>query len=862
MSTNPESVARRPTLAAFLPQRGTDADGVLDAFLAWAGAAGFELYPAQEEALLEVLAERHVILQTPTGSGKSLVALGLHFAGLAAGRRSVYTSPIKALASEKFFHLCELFGADAVGMLTGDASINPGAPIVCCTAEVLANMALRRGEALDVADVVMDEFHYYGDPERGVAWQVPLIALPRTRFLLMSATLGDTTAIARRIEERTGRGVAVVSSDERPVPLDWEYRETPIHETIEELAASGRAPIYVVNFTQRECAELAQKLTGMRLAGREQREAIREAVAGFRFDSPYGRELRRFLGFGIAVHHAGLLPRYRLLVEQLAQRGLLAVISGTDTLGVGVNIPIRTVLFTRLAKFDGQKVRILRVRDFKQIAGRAGRKGFDEAGSVVAQAPEDVIERRLRERRAAGGKKNKGRARQAAKGEVSWSRETFERLIASPPETLRSRFRITAGMIVQLLQRDAEENDPGRRNFASLRELIDHCHERGDARRRLLTQAARLVRSLRRAGILTTVRDRHTAYRWVVVNEALQWDFSLHRTLSLYLVEAIGVLDPAADDYALDVITLAEAILEDPRVVLYRQVDRAKRELLARLKAEGASYEERVARLDEVTHPQPRRELIEETFAIFRAAHPWLGADVIRPKSVGREMFEGYFTFADYVRLYGLQRSEGVLLRYVNQLYKTLVQSVPAWARTGGLDDAIGYFRDMIEAIDRSLLEEWEFLLHPELRLRHAGDTRAGYREIAIAELTADPRTFAARVRAAMHRIVHALAARDWEAAAAAVRSDPADPEGPWTPARLEAAMAPFFAAHGELLFDARARLADATRIVADGPLRWRVTQVLHDPADENLWCLEGEIDLGREDAFDDPLVTLLRIGT
>ena len=853
------AVPQERPLAAFLPGSGSDPDTVLDAFLEWTAEAGFDLYSAQEEALLEILAGRHVILQTPTGSGKSLVALGLHFAALAEGRRSVYTSPIKALASEKFFNLCDLFGADNVGMLTGDASINPDAPVICCTAEVLANMALRRGEALGVSDVVMDEFHYYADPERGVAWQIPLITLPHTRFLLMSATLGDTSKIERHLREETVHEVAVVHSDERPVPLDWEYRETPLHETVGDLVANGKAPIYIVNFTQRECAELAQQLTSMQLTSREERDAIREAIAGFGFDSPYGRELRRFLSFGIGVHHAGLLPKYRLFVEQLAQRGLLKVISGTDTLGVGVNIPIRTVLFTKLAKFDGRKVRILRVRDFQQIAGRAGRKGFDEQGSVVCQAPEHIIEQRIRERKLKAGKRTKSRVKQPAKGEVSWSRDTFEKLIASPPETLRSRFKITNGMIVQLLQRDADENDPSRRNFQTLRELIARCHEDPETKRRLIGQAAQLVRSLARAGILMMIQDQSSGYRWVVVNEDLQWDFSLHHALSLYLVEAIDVLDPNSPAYALDVVTFAEAILEDPRAVLYRQVDRAKRELLAQLKAEGVSYEERVARLDEVTYPQPNLELIEQTFEVFRRAHPWIGPDAIRPKSIGREMLEGYISFADYVRLYGLQRFEGVLLRHINQLYKTLIQSVPAWARNDALDDAIATFRDMIETIDRSLLEEWESLLHPELALANRGDVRATYREAAIAELTSDPKVFAARARAAMHRIVRALAARDWEAAASAVR---AEPDHPWTPERFQEAMQPFFETYGELIFDASARLADATRITQTGPLEWNVTQVLHDPEGDNLWCLEGHIDLRPADAFEGPLIRLGRIGT
>jgi superfamily II RNA helicase len=177
-------------------ERLAEPDRILDLFLEWATEAGFELYPAQEEALLELYAGRHVILNTPTGSGKSLVALGLHFKGVCERRASIYTSPIKALASEKFFALCDAFGAERVGMLTGDASINPDAPIICCTAEVLANRVLRDPEP-DLPYVVMDEFHYYSDRARGVAWQIPLISLPHTRFLLMSATLGDVRTVAR-----------------------------------------------------------------------------------------------------------------------------------------------------------------------------------------------------------------------------------------------------------------------------------------------------------------------------------------------------------------------------------------------------------------------------------------------------------------------------------------------------------------------------------------------------------------------------------------------------------------------------------------------------------------------------------------
>jgi len=853
-----EAAVKRPLLADFLPEgRLTDADEILERFLDWVTEVGFELYPAQEEAILELMAGRHVILNTPTGSGKSLVAQALHFKAICEGRKSFYTSPIKALASEKFFSLCDDFGAERVGMLTGDASINPGALVVCCTAEVLSNMALRRGELVDAPYVVMDEFHYYSDPERGVAWQVPLITLPRTVFLLMSATLGNTAPIAERIEEQTAAKVATVSSDERPVPLDFDYRDTPLHETVQELLDSGRAPIYVVNFTQRECAELAQSLTSLKVADRGERDEIGEAVGEFRFDTPYGRELRRFLRFGVGVHHAGLLPKYRLLVEQLAQQGLLKVICGTDTLGVGVNIPIRTVLFSKLAKYDGTKVTILSVRDFKQIAGRAGRRGFDDRGSVVVQAPDHIVEKRQIERKADSAKRARkllAKKKGPSKGDVTWTEETFDSLIARPPETLRSQFKVTHGMVLQLVQRDAEIDDPERGNFASLRELIDRSHEDDGTKRRLLTDAAVRVRSLGRAGVLRMQRDRRDSYLWVVVDEELQANFSLHQALSLYLVEALTALEPESPDYPLDVLSLVEAILEDPRIVLLKQADRAKQQLLARLKAEGVPYEERIERLEEITHPKPNAELIYQTFEIFRREHPWIGGEAIRPKGVGREIYEGYLSFGDFVRLTGLQRSEGVLLRYLSQLYKTLAQSVPERAKTEGVLDVQGFLRALLERVDTSLLDEWESLLHPDMVVEREAHGPATRDQLRAWELLHDEKAFKARVRAELHQLVRALARSDWEDAAASVRQ-PAD--DPWPPERFEQALAPFVAEYEELLFTPEARQAHWSRIDEAGSRRWQVRQTLLDPAGDNFWHLEGIIDLTGEDAFEGPLVTV-----
>ncbi len=371
---------------------GSSPDAVLGAFTDWTQARGLQLYPAQEEALLAVLAGDHVIVATPTGSGKSMVALCAHLGSLAAGRRSWYSAPIKALVSEKFFDLCAQLGTANVGMLTGDASINPDAPVICCTAEVLANLSLRYGESTPVDQVVMDEFHFYADPDRGWAWQVPLIELRKSQFILMSATLGDVSRFVGDFQRRTGRPTTVVSSLERPVPLDYRYARTLVHDTINELIEQGLAPIYAVHFTQKAAVERAQALTSAQVSTRAERDEIARAISHSRLAAGFGHTLSRLLRHGIGVHHAGMLPKYRRLVERLCQDGLLKVVCGTDTLGVGINVPIRTVLFTGLSKYDGTVSRVLTAREFHQMAGRAGRAGYDSAGSVVAQAPEHVSE--------------------------------------------------------------------------------------------------------------------------------------------------------------------------------------------------------------------------------------------------------------------------------------------------------------------------------------------------------------------------------------------------------------------------------------------------------------------------------------
>lgn len=821
----------------------TDADALLEAFLDFALERGLDLYPAQEEAILELLSGRSVILATPTGSGKSLVASALMFLALARKERVFYTAPIKALVSEKFFAACRDFGPDNVGMMTGDASVNRDAKIICCTAEILANIALREMEDADVSHVVMDEFHYYADRDRGWAWQVPLLTLPkRTRFLLMSATLGNTARFETALERRSGDAPALVASAERPVPLDFEYRKTAIQKTVEEVCEDGRSPIYLVHFTQRSAAEQAQALTSLALTDRDQKDLIKRELYGVRFDTPFGKDLKRWLGHGIGVHHAGLLPKYRLLVEKLAQRSLLKVICGTDTLGVGVNVPIRTVVFTRLCKYDGKKTGILSVRDFKQIAGRAGRKGFDESGSVICQAPEHVIENeRLRAKAGDDPKKlRKLKTRKPPeKGYAHWDENTFQRLIEGEPERLESSFGVTHSMMLTVL--DRPDGDGCRR----LKQLIRSTHEPPRSKFAHGRRAIAMFRSLLDAGVVEVSKKDGRGY--VDVRDDLQKDFSLHQNLSLYVVEAIEALDPEHEDYAWDVISFVEATLEDPNVVLFRQLDKLKGDLIAKLKAERVEYDERMKKLEEVQIDRPNLDTILAIFEEFKLRHPVLASEEIRPKSVVREMLERGFGFVDYIKEYGLARSEGVLLRYLSNAYKAIVQSVPEKFKTDLLYDLSDELGTIVREVDSSLIDEWERMLDPSAPAEEEAEPEPE----GPPDITKDVRAFTASVRNACYRILRCLALERWE--------DAKELTG-WDVARFRESLEPYYEHHECIRMDAKARSPSNTMIEKSDD-HWLVRQVLVDPDEQNDWSFVVRVDLERAREEGRAVVDLISIG-
>jgi hypothetical protein len=846
-------------------------DLLLERFLEYTGDRRLKLYPAQETAILELFEEKNVILNTPTGSGKSLVAAALHFKSLAQGRRSVYTCPVKALVNEKWMSLCRDFGPDNVGLSTGDASVNRDAPILCCTAEILANIALREGAAANVQDVIMDEFHYYADRERGMAWQVPLLTLPNARFLLMSATLGDTAFFEEELTRLNGRATVTVASKDRPVPLEHAYSELPLAQTIESLVAERKSPIYVVHFTQLEAAQSAQDFTSVNVCTREEKDAIAQALEGFKFTSPYGPDIKKWLRHGIGLHHAGLLPKYRVLAEKLAQQGLLKIICGTDTLGVGINVPIRTVLFTRLCKFDGEKTAILSARDFHQIGGRAGRKGFDDRGWVVAQAPEHVVENLKLEEKASKGGKKFVRRQPPEKNFVAWDKNTFARLIAAPPERLVSRFQISHGTLLNVLSRKAD-------GCKAMQELIARSHETPRAKQGHVKRAWQLFRSLVEHKIVEFIpRTADGAY--LRVNVTLQDDFSMDQELSLYLLETLPLVDPQAPDYALVLITLVESILEDPAIILRKQLDRVKDRKMAEMKQAGIEYDERLEELEKLEYPKPNREFIYSTFNAFAARHPWVGQENIRPKSIAREMFEEFRSFGDYIKDYELQRSEGLLLRHLSSVHKVLAQTVPDTAKNDSVREMEIYLGTMIRQIDSSLLDEWEKMRDPAYQSRaETKEVRPPGAEEADKDIARDTKAFTAAIRVRIFTFLRGLVNGDFEQALANVSSSAdvvspspvgegrgeggLDSDPTWTPDRLRAAFESYHAEHEYLCLDPNARNLRHTYVtVSDDKKSWRVQQMLVDPQEMNDWVAEFEVNLADSRSAGEPVMRLKKIG-
>ncbi|WP_445347160.1 DEAD/DEAH box helicase [Corynebacterium marquesiae] len=826
-------------------------EAIWDTFTSWTTGRGINLYPAQEEASLGILAGDNVILATPTGSGKSMVANAAHFIALARGQRSFYTAPIKALVSEKFFALCDIFGAENVGMMTGDATVNGNAPIIAATAEIVANIALRDGAKANIDQVVMDEFHYYSEPDRGWAWQVPLLELSKAQFLLMSATLGDTQWLEEDLTRRTGRATNLVAGTTRPVPLDFSYVFSAVHETIEELLADKKAPIYVVHFSQREAAERAQALTSLSgIITKEEKEAIAQEIGGFRFTTAFGKDLSKLLRKGIGIHHAGMLPKYRRLVERLAQKGLLKVICGTDTLGVGINVPIRTVLMTGLAKFDGQRQRILKSREFHQIAGRAGRAGYDTEGTVVVEAPEHEIENAKERRRIGDDPKRlkKLKKKSAREGEVSWSEKTFARLTEAEPEQLTSQFRVSNSMLLNVLARHGNGYD-------HMRHLLRDNHDNRSKQNKDILTALDLFRGLVDSGVVQKSTKGLDIYGrpYHLVRE-LPRDFALNQPLGLFALAALSLLDPEAETYNLDVISVFEAILDDPRQVLIAQQKQRRGEEIAALKADGVDYTDRMNIVEDITWPKPLEELLEQAYDTFAETNAWVKEFELRPKSVVRDMLENAMTFSDLVATYGLARSEGVILRYLTDAWRTLKQSIPDEYNTPELEDIVVWLGELIRQVDSSLVDEWAQMAGEDSPI----DQDTVDRELAFGvedptALTANRRAFTIMVRNYMFRLVQLFALEKEKRLAELLDYLDEVPD-------FGAILDDYFDEYDDIDSGPEARGPEFFRLGDTDSRAWSVRQIIKDPDGDHAYQFVATVDLDASDEAGEVRLADLRV--
>jgi len=906
-----------------LEDRGvlTDDDALYEAFSSWASSTGRPLYRHQDESLIEILSGNHVIAATPTGSGKSMIALAAHFVSMAHGGRSYYTAPLKALVSEKFFDLVSLFGADNVGMVTGDVSLNADAPIICCTAEILANQSLREGSELDADMIVMDEFHFYADPQRGWAWQVPLLELTRPQFIAMSATLGDTTVFRKQWTDRTGRPTVEITDAQRPVPLEYDYVVDTLQDTVERLLSEGRHPIYIVHFSQKDAVDTASSLMDRKLVSPEIRSQISREISTVSFTKGFGQTLRGLLSHGIGVHHAGMLPRYRRLVERLTQQGLLPVICGTDTLGVGINVPIRTVLLTSLVKFDGSKMRHLRSREFHQIAGRAGRAGFDTVGFVRVLAPEHEVEtarERARltaaqeaardEREAKRAKKKASKKRSGPKeGQITWSRSTFERLRDAAPEALQSHFEMTHSTVLNVLGGAA---DAGRDPAEHLVDLALHNDDPQLPANPHIRHLADIYTSLLQAGVvehLSSTRAQELGVSRLQLVADLPDDFALNQPLSPFALAAFELLDPDSPTFALDVISIVEAVLEDPRPLLYAQENQAKAAAVASMKAQGMEYDERMAALEEISWPKPLEELLSPAFSVYARSNPWVGDLELSPKSVIREMIENAMTFTELISRYDVGRSEGVILRYLSDAYRMMRQVIPEEIMTEELESMISWLADLIRSVDSSLLDEWEAMMNGEELVEAEGGPSAvgaerafGADESGVVAFTANRHVFRNAVRRALFNFVELMSRDDVDglerASAQAADSDGLFAEAaPWTGDDWDHALERYWAEHdwidinqgarsqalcaleeqisGEdilalMSFSARdnaiqrSRFEALARAVDEAPAGsvWLATQTITDPEGNMDWRIAALVDLAASDKEKLAVLTVLTV--
>ena len=561
-------------------------------------------------------------------------------------------------------------------------------------------------------------------------------------------------------------------------------------------------------------------------------DRVKEAMAGTRFTTAFGKILQRLLRTGVGIHHAGMLPRYRRLVEQLAQEGLLPVICGTDTLGVGINVPIHTVLLTGLTKFDGARMRRLRAREFHQIAGRAGRMGFDTQGLVVAEAPEYEIENAKAVAKAGNDPKKLKRIKKKKpqEGFVTWGEGTFDKLIHASPETLTPHLKITHAMVLNEVAQGGDAR-------ARVEDLIEDSRQTPQQKENLQERADEIFQTLTDTEVIETERNPDGGLDYYTTVD-LPEDFALDQPLSPFLLAALELLDPDDPSYDMDLISMVEATLEDPRQILKAQQRQARDVAIQEMKEEGLEYEDRMERLQEVTYPMPMGDMLAEAFDRYRRDVPWANDYEIHPKSVLRDMVETASDFNGYISRYGISRSEGTLLRYLSDAYRALDRTVPEEYLDERLEDIVSWLGLIVRSVDSSLVDEWEAAGRTDSEQGSGLDAAPPSQ---ADQVVGDRRGLTVLVRNAMFQRVE-LVANDRPERLSELDSDWGYGLRAW-----QDTLDDLYDAHDEIRTDAQARSTDYFNIDQQGESRnhtWKVRQIFDDVEGDHDWGIAGIVDL------------------
>ena len=688
---------------------------------------GLEPYPVQEQAITKIFAGESMLVTVPTGTGKTLMAKAALHLALGRGQRAVYTTPLRALTEQKYRELCADFGDGYVGFATGDYKVNRDAPIQVEVAEILWNRIVADKHVSPAEIVVMDEGHYFNDPERGYVWEQAIIGLdPRVQLIILSATIGRPEQFCHWVELTRRVPLALVESRERKIPLVHEFREEMLIETVRELAHSGDVPAIIFVFGREQCFEVARLLKSCRRFTTDEEKLKVEAMCDAALlASGAAKEIKPLLSHGIGIHHAGILPRYKALVEQLALERLIKFVVSTETIAAGINLPARTVVFPSLRKFIKKVPRIVTAAEYHQMAGRAGRPQFDDKGLAITLAPEEIVsdlKKELKDARKSGpdheAKVKKtvyNRAHAQRKGELIWTPEVHAELVRGEPAELRSKTKITAEQVLaiglpDLMQAvlpggavksetdqrmaDAEASLPPSMRL-DIVTVIDNLLLTERERKELHKTLAQLVENLRAIGVL----DEHGKQVGGQMIRELQGMDGLFIFYVLF-------------NHQLDYVELRELVeyLIDHDIIqrhLDRKGEDEKREWMRtkiRELREGnpqVSWED-VEALWEKEHPREltKVELIHQELS-SKLPHPELHGGK-KPKTIWATLEESGLPFLEFVEKHHLEHEEGNLFSYLVRVMN--------FARKLGDASKLSELEDMAERVQR-------ILAHVDVRL-------------------------------------------------------------------------------------------------------------------------------------------------